>query len=102
MNRTSPYLAISLLLSGSVTTLVVQADTFRCGSQLVSTGDRAFEVEQKCGPPAHRELVGYTLGRYERYETVVEEWVYGPANGMLGILRFEGNRLVNIETRRGR
>ncbi|MGP8651220.1 DUF2845 domain-containing protein, partial [Pseudomonas aeruginosa] len=39
-----------------------QADTMRCGSALVSVGDRAFEVQQKCGDPDHRDDVGYTLG----------------------------------------
>ncbi|MBE7373472.1 DUF2845 domain-containing protein [Pseudomonas lopnurensis] len=79
----------------------VHADTLRCGSQLVSTGDRAFEVERKCGPPVHRDLVGYSLSRNDRQEYKLEEWVYGPSNGMLSILTFEGNRLVRIETRRG-
>ncbi|MCQ4224554.1 DUF2845 domain-containing protein [Stutzerimonas stutzeri] len=77
-----------------------QADTLRCGSQLVTTGDRAFEVERKCGVPQHRDLVGYGLSRNDRQEFRLEEWVYGPRNGMLSILTFEGNRLVRIETRR--
>ncbi|TLX54950.1 hypothetical protein DN824_16040 [Stutzerimonas nosocomialis] len=77
-----------------------QADTMRCGSQLVSTGDRTFEVERKCGPPAHSDLVGYALGRNDRQEFKLEEWVYGPSNGSINILTFEGNRLVRIETRR--
>ncbi|MDH2243749.1 DUF2845 domain-containing protein [Pseudomonas sp. GD03909] len=76
------------------------ADTLRCGSQLVTTGDRTFEVERKCGTPQHRDLVGYTLSRNDRQEFALEEWVYGPRNGMLSILTFEGNRLVRIETRR--
>lgn len=80
----------------------VQADTLRCGSQLVSLGDRAFEVARKCGEPLHRDPIGYTLGPYERREYLIEEWVYGPSNGMLSILRFEGNRLVAIERRRQR
>lgn len=87
---------IPLLLAGAL----AQASTLRCGSNLVSEGDRAFEVEKKCGAPAHRDLVGYTLGSYDRREFKVEEWVYGPNNGMLSILTFEGNRLVRIETRR--
>ncbi|AEA85328.1 DUF2845 domain-containing protein [Stutzerimonas stutzeri] len=77
-----------------------QADTLRCGSQLVTTGDCAFEVERKCGVPQHRDLVGYSLSRNDRQEFRLEEWVYGPRNGMLSILTFEGNRLVRIETRR--
>jgi hypothetical protein len=78
------------------------ADTLRCGSNLISTGDRAFEVERKCGEPVARDLVGYTLGPYARREVVREEWVYGPSNGAFNILTFEGNRLVRIETSRAR
>jgi hypothetical protein len=47
-------------------------------------------------------LVGYSLGAYERREYKIEEWVYGPDNGMLSILTFEGNRLRSIERRRTR
>jgi len=78
------------------------ADTLRCGSQLVSTGDRAFEVERKCGPPAQRDLVGYGLSPNGRQEFVLEEWTYGPNNGTFSILTFEGSRLVRIESRRER
>lgn len=97
-----PTLAVACGLLGSLLCSAVQAETLRCGSQLVSLGDRAFEVERKCGAPLHRDPIGYTLGSYERREYVVEEWVYGPNNGMLSILRFEGNRLVAIERRRER
>jgi hypothetical protein len=79
-----------------------QADTLRCGSQLISLGDRSFEVQQKCGEPVYRDLVGYTLGPYDRREFKIEEWVYGPSNGALSILTFEGNRLTRIERRRQR
>ncbi len=95
------------LLLATLTTLLTlctpfaaQADTLRCGSQLISLGDRSFEVHQKCGEPAFRDLVGYSLGAYERREYKIEEWVYGPDNGMLSILTFEGNRLRSIERRR--
>lgn len=89
------------LILGCGSTLA-HADTLRCGSQLVSVGDRSFEVERKCGEPAFRDLVGYTLGSYERREFKIEEWVYGPSNGVLTILTFEGNRLTRIERRRNR
>ncbi|WP_407692366.1 DUF2845 domain-containing protein [Pseudomonas xionganensis] len=89
-----------LMLIGSP--LVALAETLRCGSQLVSIGDRRFEVLQKCGEPAYRDLVGYSLSKNERREYSVEEWVYGPDNGMLSILTFEGNRLSQIERQRSR
>lgn len=93
------YLATVLL---AVATLPAGADTLRCGSNLVSVGDRAFEVESKCGAPQQRDLVGYSLGEYDRREYKVEEWVYGPSNGLVTILTFEGNRLRQIERRRSR
>ncbi|TWH77380.1 uncharacterized protein DUF2845 [Azomonas agilis] len=76
------------------------ADSMRCGNQLVTAGDRGFEVERKCGPPEHREVVSYARSYSQGQEVLVEEWVYGPTNGMFRILRFEGNRLVRIESRR--
>jgi hypothetical protein len=31
----------------------------------------------------------------------IEEWTYGPRNGMYHFLRFEGNRLRDIDSKRG-
>ena len=95
-------LATPLLLALSAAASLAQAETLRCGSQLVSLDDRRFEVLQKCGEPAFRDLVGYSLGPNERREYQIEEWVYGPDNGMLSILTFEGTRLRAIERRRSR
>jgi len=36
-----------------------------------------------------------------RQEVRIEEWVYGPTNGMYHFLRFEGNRLRRIDSERG-
>lgn len=95
-------LATTLLLALMGASSMAQAETMRCGSQLVSLDDRRFEVLQKCGEPAFRDLVGYSLGPNERREYQIEEWVYGPDNGMLSILTFEGTRLRAIERRRSR
>ena len=95
-------LSRTLLLTLLITPLMAQAETLRCGSQLVSLDDRRFEVLQKCDEPAFRDLVGYSLGPSERREYQIEEWVYGPDNGMLSILTFEGTRLRAIERRRSR
>ncbi len=99
--RALPHLSLTLLLLSGAS-LPAQADSLRCGSSLVSEGDRKFEVLQACGQPRYRDPVGYTLGPYERRELLIEEWVYGPNNGMLNILTFEGNRLVRIERKRNR
>jgi len=77
------------------------ADTLRCGSQLVSVGDRSSEVLQKCGEPVSRDLLGYKKSANRREEFQVEEWTYGPNGGMYQYLRFEGNRLREITSKRG-
>ena len=93
---------VTLMLALIGVASMAQAETMRCGSQLVSLDDRRFEVMQKCGEPVFRDLVGYSLGPNERREYQIEEWVYGPENGMLSILTFEGTRLRAIERRRSR
>ncbi|PNB71853.1 hypothetical protein C1X64_22765 [Pseudomonas sp. GW456-E7] len=77
------------------------ADTLRCGSQLISVGDRSSEVVQKCGEPVSRDLLGYKRSADRREEFQVEEWTYGPNGGMYHYLRFEGNRLKQITSKRG-
>jgi hypothetical protein len=95
-------LACLALLAASAT---AQAATLRCGSQLISAGDRAFEVQQKCGAPVSQSIIGSKetfSGNYRKSEQVtVEEWIYGPDHGMYQYLRFEGGRLVRIDSRRG-
>lgn len=83
---------------------VCQADTLRCGSRLISQEDYMLEVEEKCGPPIERALLGYkeTSDRYGfRHEVEIEEWTYGPDHGMYRTLRFEGQRLKKIDSYRG-
>lgn len=78
--------------------------TLRCGSQLISVNDRMFEVQQKCGQPISQDIVGYkeTVNHFRQVDQVqVQEWIYGPNNGMYQYLRFEGGRLVRIDSKRG-
>jgi len=87
--------------------LALQAEatsTFRCGSKLVSIEASTAEVEAKCGEPKSRDVTGYkeVVDEYGfRQEVRIEEWVYGPTNGMYHFLRFEGNRLRRIDSERG-
>ncbi len=87
------------------------ADSFRCGTRLVTDGDTAAKVHALCGPPAaieRREVFRRPLrwfnGRpyYTSIEPVpvpVEFWVYnlGP-HKLMRRLRFEDGLLVDIET----
>jgi hypothetical protein len=54
--------------------------------------------------PASRECVGYreVLDEYGSHEVAMEECAYCARNGMSQLLRFEGNRLVKINCKRGR
>jgi hypothetical protein len=92
-------------LTFALYTLHAQASsTFRCGSNLVSLRASTTEVQAKCGEPMSREITGYkaTVDEYGfRQEVQLEEWTYGPTNGMYHFLRFEGNRLSNIDSERG-
>lgn len=78
------------------------ASTMRCGSTLVSLNDRTVQVEQKCGAPASKAQTGYERSGpiNRRVELPIEEWVYGPSNGMSQYLKFVGSLLVQIESSR--
>ena len=101
---------LRILISGvGIITLALASSaqastTLRCGSQLISVGDRAFEVQQKCGAPVSQDVIGTKEtfnNTYRKSEEVrVEEWIYGPDNGMYQYLRFEGGRLVRIDSQR--
>lgn len=96
-----PLLGLVLLTSGAAQA----SSTFRCGSGLVSVGDSAAEVAHKCGEPSAQSFTGYKqiVDDYGfTQEVPVEEWTYGPTNGMYHFLKFEGNRLRGIDSERGR
>ena len=80
------------------------SSTLRCNSSLISLDDTTSEVLDKCGEPISRTDLGFKEvvdEYYRRDEVRVEEWVYGPRNGMYQFLRFEGNRLRDIDSKRG-
>jgi hypothetical protein len=88
----------------------VQADTFQCGTALVSTGDTRDQVMAKCGNPSDVERssvfiqstawvngVPVSAGN-SMIEVPVELWLYnfGPTQLMRRV-RFESGRVVLIE-----
>lgn len=92
---------VSVLLSSIALVLSAEAHaSFRCESKIASEGDRTSEVESKCGQPASREMLGYTTDKQGNREMQIEEWVYGPINGMYYYLRFEGGRLDSVTSKR--
>jgi len=84
--------------------LAVDANaTMRCGTALISSGDSAQTVLQKCGTPDTRTSEGPALranGVPYQGSATVSHWVYGPRSGAYQHLRFIDDKLVSIETRR--
>lgn len=74
------------------------ADTLRCGSRLVSTGELADMVAQVCGEPDFIDDWTYTRA-YGPPVTATTEWYYdfGPSQ-LLRILRFDNDRLAEIDS----
>ncbi|GBL60279.1 Protein of unknown function [Pseudomonas citronellolis] len=79
------------------------ADSLRCGSRLISSGDTSSDVLERCGQPVDRSYLGnrIVVGDWgQREEVRVEEWIYGPWNGMLYFVRLRGNRVDAIQSKR--
>ncbi|MXS17436.1 DUF2845 domain-containing protein [Pseudomonas oryzihabitans] len=95
-----PRVLLLLLLLATGTS---QAASLRCGSALVSTGSTTHEVRGKCGAPLSVTPLGerqVTDGYGYRQVEFVEEWAYGPWNGMLYFLTFRGGRLDQVDSKR--
>ncbi|MDF3864402.1 DUF2845 domain-containing protein [Pseudomonas denitrificans (nom. rej.)] len=97
-------LLAAIALPFTFTALDAQAASLRCSSKLISTGDVTSDVLSRCGEPVSRSFLGYKqvpgLRYGESMEVAVEEWIYGPWSGMLYFVRFEGNRLSDIQSKR--
>lgn len=74
------------------------AGSLRCGSRLVSEGDRTAELIGACGDPAYRDVWGYA-GPSNRWIADVEEWYYnfGPSQ-LLRVVRLRNGRIVSIDS----
>jgi hypothetical protein len=108
-------LALLILVLASTLT-AASGRGIRCGSDLVSPGYLKFEVLQTCGEPVSREIVGEVeifdgdrfydrssrsrQSRGSKLILYIEEWIY--QRETLFLLRFEGNRLVNVESVRSK
>jgi hypothetical protein len=112
--HTTSKLLISLVLASTAFLASDPAHALRCGSKLVKDGMHESEVKAICGRPVSERSLGYVLrshfdrthgsavtryyGGYSR-EVLVTELVYnfGPRK-LMRKMRFEGGRLVSIET----
>ena len=105
-------LSLAAMLAATVfCTGTASAQSFRCGTDLVSVGEARAAVLQKCGQPVARdafckpvEIVTTTSPRADGSAVVrvqscenVDEWTYNPGYGQfMTTLRFEQGRLAAI------
>ena len=81
----------------------LDANALRCGTDLVTEGDLKIQVEEKCGEPISKEVIGYTLrkvpypGGFLDREHQLEEWVYKFRSKYYDVLTFEAGRLIRLE-----
>ena len=108
MNRSIVTAAAAALAMFAAT---ASADSFRCGTRLVTDGDTAAKVEALCGEPTElrrsailRRPVVWIHGRpyylsEDLVEVRVETWTYnlGP-HKLMRELRFEDGVLVEVRT----
>lgn len=88
-----------LLILAAGLAAVVPAHAFRCGNELVQTGDRKYHVVEKCGEPDFRDHHAGLLVPGVGPVDVTEIWYYNPGpNRLLRILTFQQGRLRSIET----
>lgn len=77
--------------------------SLRCNGGIIDEGDLSLEVLRKCGPPADRQSIAPSLDSYGRIikgAATIENWVYGPNNGMYQYLRFIDGKLVEIKSKK--
>ena len=100
MKKIIPISVFSVILLAH--TNISQA-SMRCGNNLINEGFSKFEVIQKCGEPKNREIIDPVIGSNNttpNKSVSVENWVYGPSNGVYRYLKFIDGVLVKIESRR--
>jgi hypothetical protein len=76
-----------------------QADSYRCGRQLIRTGDSAADVLQVCGEPRYKDRGQETLrlGGAEKSASV-ERWYYKKSRRSLEhVVLIHKGRVVAIE-----
>lgn len=115
-----PYWRAMMLLGAALCVVrTAHADALRCGQQLVSSGDTAYEVQSTCGNPDDRQqhsewrtarhvvrvpcrngTTGICTQVIERtVEVQVERWTYDfGKQRLLRYLTFEQGTLIRVES----
>lgn len=94
----SRRLIVTLALGALAALAATEAAALRCGGQLVSVGDRSYEVRRACGPPQAIDSFGH--GHHVDEVPHRETWYYDLGDQrLLRVLTFRDGELRRIETR---
>jgi hypothetical protein len=77
--------------------------SMRCQNGIISGGETIAEVTRKCGQPDNRDILQPVVesnGKVPFGSATIEDWVYGPTNGMYRYLRFIDGKLASIKSKR--
>ena len=102
MKNSMKALVAIIFCASSLTSALCHAATMRCDHGIISEGDVSFDVIQKCGDPDSRDVTNPIVGsngRTPENSVPIENWVYGPKNGVFRYLRFVDGKLVKINTK---
>lgn len=86
----------------SLISLPVLADSWRCGNNLVNTGDTKGTVIAKCGAPYSETKLSFSKkhqGSQDNY-TTTEELTYKDDGKVYRLLTFEGGKLIRVAFQR--
>lgn len=92
-----------ILFFSAISASVAYGATMRCPDGIVSSGDSAKEVLDKCGPATSVLKDSLNIGEngfIVRGAAFVEHWTYDRTGGMTYQLRFIDDRLVDIRSNR--
>ncbi|GAA6185756.1 DUF2845 domain-containing protein [Aliiglaciecola sp. 2_MG-2023] len=89
-------LGFGLLICASILSHSVYADTLRCGSKLIKTGDTTLDVILTCGEPSFKEDL--TTQQKKHRGVKLERYLYKQPKGQFHkILEFRDGVLIKIE-----
>lgn len=77
--------------------------SMRCDNGIISGRETIAEVIRKCGQPDNRDVIQPTVdsnGKTPHQSATIENWIYGPKNGMYQYLRFIDGKLASIRSQR--
>lgn len=89
-------LFVVLLASCLVVCVVNKGQAFRCGNEVVVTGDSAVSLQKRCGPPSRTEYATQIING--RYQTVQKLYYNCGENDFIYVFSIANSQILLIDT----